>query len=237
MTVAPRSTPWKYRADLVIALITLVWTALSVWLFVRELEGRAECTRSMRPGVVVEVTGKYTRAHWPTSTYGVVVIESDEGTRATVEVGGGSARLLPAGTTLDVCTRRGELDIAARRGGIFWTTAMIGSAGLLCALLIGSWAMRRDPWLAGAGLLFGAALPTAGWFALMLVDGITYFFASRPVGALDTASMDLPHVIAVPVGVLAAIVGFVTFLKDIRAPRGRPIWNRARFRRGLLRKR
>lgn len=210
-----------------IALVTLAWTALSVWLLAREMAGRAECALTRQAGVVVEVTSKYRKGHWPTSTHAEVVLESERGERATVDVGGGSARLLPAGTTLEVCVRRGGLDIAARRGERVWTTAMAVWAGLAWAALLFSWAARRDPWLGGVALFSTLGFLPIAWFALMIIDGLLHWVAKdRPVGALDVTSMDLPHVIAVPIGGGLAIIGFVLFLKDLRSPRGRPIWKR-----------
>lgn len=210
-----------------IALITLAWTVLSGGLVAREMAGRAECELSLRGGVVVQVTSKYRKGHWPTSTHAEVVLEAESGERATVDVGGGSARLLPAGTTLDLCTRRGELDIAARRGERVWTSATAICAALTWLALFVSWLVRRDPWLGGVALLSTLGFGPVAFFALMIVDGMLHWIAKdRPVGALDVAAMDLPHVIAVPIGGAAALIGFALFLRDLRAARGQPIWKR-----------
>jgi hypothetical protein len=210
----------RFVADIVIGALALGFAVFAAWLLHRELERRAGCAASLRPGTVIEIERYSDRRHWPTRRYAEVGIEA-AGSRVTVEVGGGSARLFTPGTILDLCLVDGRLDLAARRAGFAWA---IGAAGLALGMVLGlvaSWILRRDSWLGGAALFCGILFPAGGFLVLRLADEILSTFADVAAGSLRTAQVDLPHWIAVLVSALAAVVGFVSLVPHVRPARRR----------------
>ena len=209
-----------FVADVVIGALALGFAVFAGWLLHRELEHRADCAASLRPGTVIELERHSDRRHWPTRRYAEVGIEA-AGSRVTVEVGGGSARLFTPGTILDLCLVEGRLDVAARRAGLAWA---IGAACLAVGLLlslVASWILRRDSWLGGAALFCGFLFPAGGFLVLRLADEILSTFDDVAAAHLRTAQVDLPHLIAVVVSALAAVVGFVSLLPHVRPARRR----------------